>query len=121
MAETALKGLGFDDRELSVLLTGNAEVRELNREYRGKDKPTDVLSFPMGDAYLLGDIVISTEKAASQAIEFGVSFDEEMARLLVHGLLHLAGYDHVKGGRQARKMKDKEEELMGLLRAGRLI
>ena len=62
MAETALKGLGFDDRELSVLLTGNAEVRELNRKYRGKDKPTDVLSFPMADAYLLGDIVISTEK-----------------------------------------------------------
>jgi len=118
MAETALKGLGFDDCELSVLLTGNSEVRELNREYRGKDKPTDVLSFPMGDSYLLGDIVISIEKAASQANEFGVSFDEEMARLLVHGLLHLAGYDHVKGGRQARKMKDKEEELMGALRAG---
>ncbi|MCC6502331.1 MAG: rRNA maturation RNase YbeY [Deltaproteobacteria bacterium] len=121
MAETALRGLGFEERELSVLLTGNPEIRELNREYRGKDKPTDVLSFPMGDDYLLGDIVISTEKAASQAEEFGVSFDEEMGRLLVHGILHLAGYDHVKGGRQARKMKDKEEELMGLLRAGRLI
>jgi probable rRNA maturation factor len=118
MAETALKGLGFDDCELSVLLTGNEEIRELNREYRGMDKPTDVLSFPMGDEYLLGDIVISTEKAALQAIDFGVTFDEEMARLLVHGLLHLAGYDHVKGGRQARRMKDKEEELMVALRFG---
>lgn len=113
--------MGFDDRELSVVLTGNAEIRELNREYRGIDKPTDVLSFPMDDPYLLGDIVISTEKAASQAEEFGVAFDEEMARLFIHGLLHLAGYDHVKGGRQARKMKDKEEELVGLLRARRLI
>jgi len=113
--------LGFDDRELSVLLTDNATIRELNREYRGLDKPTDVLSFPMDDEYLLGDIVISTEKAASQADEFGVAFDEEMARLLVHGLLHLAGYDHVKGGRQARKMKEKEEELMGILRSGRLV
>jgi len=113
--------LGFDGRELSVLLTGNEEIRELNREYRGKDKPTDVLSFPMEDEHLLGDIVISTEKAASQAVEFGVTVDEEMARLLVHGLLHLAGYDHVKGGRQAKKMKEKEEELMGKLRAGRLI
>ena len=113
--------MGFEDKELSVLLTGNQEIRELNREYRGKDKPTDVLSFPMGDDYLLGDIVISTEKAASQAEEFGVTFDEEMGRLLVHGILHLAGYDHVRGGRQAKKMKDKEEELMGLLRAGRLI
>ncbi len=113
--------MGFDGRELSVLLTGNEEIRELNREYRGKDKPTDVLSFPMEDEHLLGDIVISTEKAASQAVEFGVTVDEEMARLLVHGLLHLAGYDHVKGGRQAKKMKEKEEELMGKLRAGRLI
>lgn len=113
--------MGFDDRELSVLLTGNSVIRELNREYRGKDKPTDVLSFPMEDPCLLGDIVISTEKAASQAEEFGVSFDEEVSRLLVHGLLHLAGYDHVRGGWQARKMKKKEEELMGLLRAGRLI
>lgn len=113
--------MGFEGRELSVLLTGNSEIRELNREYRGKDKPTDVLSFPMEDPCLLGDIVISIEKAASQAEEFGVTFDEEMARLLVHGLLHLAGYDHVRGGRQARKMKDKEEELMGLLRAGRLV
>ncbi len=113
--------MGFDGRELSVLLTGNEEIRELNREYRGKDKPTDVLSFPMEDEHLLGDIVISTEKAASQAVEFGVTVGEEMARLLVHGLLHLAGYDHVKGGRQAKKMKEKEEELMGKLRAGRLI
>lgn len=113
--------MGFEDRELSVLLTRNSEIRELNREYRGKDKPTDVLSFPMEDPCLLGDIVISTEKAACQAEEFGVTFDEEMARLLVHGLLHLAGYDHVRGGRQAKKMKDKEEELMGLLRDGGLI
>ena len=75
----------------------------------------------MEDEHLLGDIVISTEKAASQAVEFGVTVDEEMARLLVHGLLHLAGYDHVKGGRQAKKMKEKEEELMDKLRAGRLI
>lgn len=121
MAETALRGLGFEDRELSILLTDNDEIRELNREYRGKDKPTDVLSFPMDDECMLGDIVISIEKAVSQAGEFGVSFDEEMARLLVHGLLHLAGYDHVKGGRQAKKMKEKEEELMGVLRQGGLI
>lgn len=121
MAETALRGLGYEDRELSVLLTGNEEIRALNRDYRGKDKPTDVLSFPMEDDILLGDVVISTEKAASQAAEFGVTADEEMARLLVHGILHLAGYDHVRGGRQAKRMKEKEDELMGVIRAGRLI
>lgn len=113
--------MGYEDRELSILLTGNEEMRVLNRDYRGKDSPTDVLSFPMDDDCLLGDIVISTEKAAAQAIEFGVTVDEEMARLLVHGILHLAGYDHVKGGRQAKKMKEKEEELMGVIRAVRLI
>lgn len=113
--------MGFEGRELSILLTGNDGIRELNREWRGKDRPTDVLSFPMDDEALLGDIVISTEKAAAQAAEFGVTVDEEMARLLVHGLLHLIGYDHVRGGRQARKMKEKEEELMGVLRQGGLI
>ncbi len=113
--------MGFEDRELSVLLTGNQEIRELNREYRGKDKPTDVLSFPMEDPYMLGDIVISVEKAASQAAEFGCTLDEEAGRLVVHGVLHLLGYDHVRGGRQAAKMKREEGELMGALRDEGLI
>lgn len=115
-AETVLKGLGYSDCELSVLLTGNDEIRELNRDYRNMDRPTDVLSFPMDDKYLLGDIAISVEKAEKQAREFKVTKDEEIGRLLVHGILHLIGYDHVKGGRQAKAMKAKEEEMMGLLR-----
>lgn len=115
-AETVLKGLGYSDCELSVLLTGNDEIRELNRDYRNMDRPTDVLSFPMDDKYLLGDIAISVEKAEKQAREFKVTKDEELGRLLVHGILHLIGYDHVKGGRQAKEMKAKEEEMMGLLR-----
>lgn len=116
MTETALRGLGCSDCEVSVLLTGNGRIRELNAAYRKIDRPTDVLSFPMEDPYMLGDIVISVEKARTQAGEFGVSLDEEMARLLVHGLLHLLGYDHVRGGRQAAKMKRAEDELMGTLR-----
>lgn len=116
MTETALRGLGCSDCEVSVLLTGNGRIRELNAVYRKIDRPTDVLSFPMEDPYMLGDIVISVEKARAQAGEFGVSLDEEMARLLVHGLLHLLGYDHVRGGRQAAKMKKAEDELMGTLR-----
>lgn len=116
MAETALEGLGYRERELSVLLTDDEGIRELNRRFRGKDKPTDVLSFPMEDPCLIGDIAVSMERARAQAAEFGVSENEELARLLVHGILHLIGHDHVKGGRQARKMKENEEALMSLLR-----
>lgn len=116
MAETALKGLGCNDRELSVLVTGNERIRELNAMYRAIDRPTDVLSFPMDDPSMLGDVVISIEKAAIQAEQFGVTLEEETGRLVAHGLLHLLGYDHVRGGRQAAKMKTAEEELMGLFR-----
>ncbi|MBI5901864.1 MAG: rRNA maturation RNase YbeY [Deltaproteobacteria bacterium] len=121
MAGAALKGLGLKNRELSVLLAGNPRIRELNRAYRGMDKPTDVLSFPMDDEYMLGDIVISVDKAVEQAERFGVTLEEEFARLMVHGLLHLIGYDHVKGGRQAGKMKAKEAELLRLLREEGLV
>ncbi|MFQ5737256.1 MAG: rRNA maturation RNase YbeY [Thermodesulfobacteriota bacterium] len=113
--------MGCSDCEVSVLLTGNARIRELNARYRKIDRPTDVLSFPMDDPYMLGDIVISLEKAASQASEFSVTLDEEMGRLVVHGVLHLLGYDHVNGGRQAAKMKRAEESLMGALRKEGLI
>lgn len=116
MSAAVLKGLGVDGKEVSVLLTDDAGIHELNLAYRKKDKPTDVLSFPMDDECLLGDIVISVERAASQAVSFGVSMDEELGRLVVHGLLHLLGYDHVKGGRQAREMKEKEEALLTILR-----
>lgn len=107
--------MGYSDCELSVFLTGDDEIRELNRKYRKKDKATDVLSFPLDDPYMLGDVVISVERAAAQADTFGVTMDEEIARLLVHGILHLAGYDHVNGGHQARRMKEREAELMAAL------
>lgn len=116
MAETALKGLGYSDCELSLVLSDNGYIRELNREYRGIDRATDVLSFPLEDDFMLGDVVISVEKAITQAGEFGVSLDEELGRLLVHGTLHLIGFDHVKGGWQARRMKIKEDELMEVLK-----
>lgn len=116
MIETALKGLGYGDAEVSVVVTDNVGIRKLNRKYRKMDRATDVLSFPLNDPYMLGDIVISADKVSSQAEEFMVTEDEELGRLLVHGLLHLLGYDHVIGGRQAREMKEKEEELMGLLK-----
>ncbi len=108
--------MGCGEVELSLLLTDNDTIRELNANYRGKDRPTDVLSFPMDDPVLMGDVVISLETTAAQAGSYGVTRDEELSRLLVHGILHLLGYDHVNGGRQAAKMKRRETELMALLK-----
>jgi probable rRNA maturation factor len=100
LTRAMLERLGLPDTaEVSILITTDPEVHVLNREYRGKDRPTDVLSFSMreggglaGD--LLGDIVISIETAGRQAREKGWSLEEEVAFLLLHGLLHLLGYDH---------------------------
>ena len=119
LAEEALSTLGLKDREVSVLLTGNGGIRELNRLYRKVDRPTDVLSFPMEDQQMLGDVVISIERVYAQAGDYGVTPGEELSRVLVHGILHLLGYDHVTGGRQARRMREKEAELMtGLKKKG---
>lgn len=101
---------GFDkDCEVSITFCDNKYIKSLNKEYRGKDKATDVLSFPMYDfnnesemildeeTVLLGDIVISLERAKEQAKELGNTFLEEVAFLTVHSMLHLLGYDHELG------------------------
>ncbi|GBU22957.1 hypothetical protein R80B4_02870 [Fibrobacteres bacterium R8-0-B4] len=80
----------------AVILCSDYMIRKLNRRYRGKDKATDVLSFPFGDDDLLGEVYISLQRAAVQARRYGVSYEDELKRLLVHGLLHLMGYDHIK-------------------------
>lgn len=109
--------------EISVRFVDNAMIRELNREHRNIDSDTDVLSFPLGEngvydinndtgAYMLGDIVISVEKAISQAEQFGHSLEREIAFLAVHSMLHLLGYDHVNGGLEAVRMREKEEEVL---------
>lgn len=110
-----------DDAEVSVTLVDNARIRELNNEFREIDRETDVLSFPMGDesfevdpdndAILLGDIVISLEKAQSQAEEYGHSFKREVAFLLTHSLFHLLGYDHMTPEEEA-EMFSKQEAVL---------
>jgi probable rRNA maturation factor len=80
--------------ELSIRITSSAEMRELNRRFRRKNKPTDVLSFPSDTTKLAGDIAISAEIAAANADELGHSVDTELKILILHGLLHLVGYDH---------------------------
>ncbi len=115
--EKMLDYLGLDNVEVSVLLVDNEEIKKLNEEWRKKDKPTDVLSFPINEetpygCKILGDIVISIPYAKEHAKEFGNSFKEEMIRLLAHGLLHLLGYDHEKSEEEAKIMFQKEKELI---------
>jgi probable rRNA maturation factor len=99
--ETMMKRLRVDDQDVAIVLMNNAEIRKLNRAYRGKDKPTDVLSFSMKEgefadmaSNMLGDIVVSIEMAAKQAAEKRHSLQYEVSFLVAHGLLHLMGYDH---------------------------
>ena len=117
--------------EVSVTFTDNRGIRKINNEYRDIDKETDVLSFPATDSgesftksretgcYILGDIVLSLEKAVSQAQEYGHSFEREAAFLTVHSMLHLLGYDHVNSEEEEREMFGKQEiilEAMGISR-----
>ncbi|MBI3797958.1 MAG: rRNA maturation RNase YbeY [Deltaproteobacteria bacterium] len=104
--------------ELSLALVTDPEIHNLNRQYRGKDKPTDVLSFPLADALqpsLLGDVVISVATAARQAQRRGHSLREELQTLLIHGILHLLGYDHETSRSEAIRMHRKEREVRARL------
>ena len=114
----------FDDpAEISVTFVDNNRIHELNKEYRNKDSATDVLSFPLGEngeydidedngCKLLGDIVISMERAMEQAELYGHSLQREVAYLTVHSMLHLLGYDHEAGGLEAVRMREKEEAVL---------
>jgi len=107
--------LGHKESEISLLLTDDTEIRELNKTYRNRDKPTDVLSFPTDDATFIGDIAISIDRAAEQAKNGGLTLHEELARLVIHGTLHLLGHDHEQGEYRAKKMRREEERLMTLI------
>ncbi len=99
--------------ELSIALVDDAEIQLLNRDYRAKDQPTDVLAFPMdGSEGLLGDVVISLETAIRQAREHGVTPACEVRTLLVHGFLHLLGYDHERSAKDARSMFRKQRAMI---------
>ena len=121
-----------DNYEISISFVDNEEIKDLNKQYRNIDAPTDVLSFPMlefnkksndetivkevfiDEEIPLGDIVISTEKVIEQAREYGHGQDRELAFLLVHGMLHLLGYDHIQESDEII-MRKKQEEILELL------
>ena len=113
-----------NNAEISVTFTDNEKIQRINNEFRGIDKPTDVLSFPLTDYEStgmpfadeldgsLGDIVISLERAKEQAEEFGHSFDREIAFLTVHSMLHLLGYDHVNGEEEELDMRKRQSDVL---------
>ncbi len=109
-----LKLLSLNDSEISLYFCNNSIIKGFNLLYRKKDEPTDVLSFEGdGDGIYLGDIAISVERAKEQLEEFGSpTLDYEILRLLIHGILHLIGYDHEKDEKEAEIMRNKEEDLL---------
>jgi probable rRNA maturation factor len=131
LLQTAAEMEELTEGEVSVTFVTNEEIQELNRTYRDKDQPTDVLSFPMYEAeeedievsdeaepLLLGDVIISVPRAKEQAVQYGHSFERELGFLVVHGFLHLLGYDH-QDEQTEKDMFAKQEDILakhGLVR-----
>ena len=110
------------DGELSLLILDNPQITELNQKYLNRKGPANVIAFPMREGgypeiapQLLGDVVISVEKASEEGKNFGISMEERFLQLMVHGILHLFGYDHEKSDKEELIMEQKSEELMKLL------
>ncbi len=118
MAQRILTELGLLEAELSLLFVSDLQIQALNRRYLRRDKPTNVLAFPMRDGefptlhpHLLGDLVISVETAKRQSNRFGLDEMEMVILLIVHGVLHLIGYEHEGTKKGAREMTLKQKEL----------
>ncbi|MBV5336455.1 MAG: rRNA maturation RNase YbeY [Deltaproteobacteria bacterium] len=125
VAARILNALGCpDDTELSITIVGDRAIHRLNKEYLGKDKPTNVISFSLQEgecggivSNALGDVVISADTAAREAEAGGLTGDERLLFLLLHGILHLTGYDHERSGEaEARRMERKEQEIWKILK-----
>lgn len=124
VAQKILNALGCPEAEVSILIVADEEIRTVNRDYLGKDRPTNVISFAMQEGEgggispeLLGDVVISADTAARDAAEAGVPFVSELYFLLLHGILHLSGYDHERGSEEdARLMEAREQEIFSVIR-----
>ena len=119
-AEKIFNIINIDNIRVNVILTDNKFIQSINKDYRKKNKPTDVISFAYRDDQFpnlnseieeLGDIYISLEKASEQSLDYGVSFKDELKRLLIHGILHLIGYDHEISDEEEKKMSGMEERI----------
>ena len=118
-ASCVLSFFAFKSSILDIYITNDQEIKTLNANYRQKDKPTDVLSFNINeyieDFYYLGEIVISYERANHQASEFGLSIEEELTRLLTHGIIHLMGYDHELSEEDEKAFFQKQEDALSYI------
>ncbi|MCX5727306.1 MAG: rRNA maturation RNase YbeY [Nitrospirae bacterium] len=122
LARAILSDVGEASAELGIMFVGDQRMRGLNRKYRGKDRTTDVLAFAMRESFtphasrltpdMLGDVVIAVPTAARQAKQGQRSLDEELTVLLIHGILHLCGYDHERSEKEARRMHRRERMIL---------
>ncbi len=123
MTQAILNALGFPDAELSILIVDDREIEKLNKKYLHREGPTNVIAFPMQEGdfkhispQLLGDVVVSMDTAQKEAKTGGIHVDERMLELLVHGILHLAGYDHELSEPEALRMEVKSSELLAMVK-----
>ena len=114
--------MGCSNCEISIVITDDEDIREINKDYRNIDKPTNVLSFPMDDENMvipglkiLGDIVISEDTAIKEAQDAKITLDQRISQLLIHGILHLLGYDHEISEEEDEKMTQKSIELLSII------
>ena len=122
-AQAILNALDSPDGELSILIIDDPQIEKLNEAYLNRKGPTNVIAFPMREGdfselnpQILGDVVISTDTAKIEADRLGISTESRIIQLLVHGILHLFGYDHEKTTSEARKMAQKENEILDMLK-----
>ena len=120
--QVILDALDFPEGEISILFVDDPQIEELNRKYLNRQGPTNVIAFAMRDGefshltpHLLGDVVISTDTIAREAQNSGIPFDQRINELLVHGILHLFGYDHEKSEEEARRMDEETERILPLM------
>jgi probable rRNA maturation factor len=120
VTEALLNFLGFQNKDLSILFVDNKKIAAMNKEFFGRNNPTNVISFSYMDGFpgeVLGDIIISVERAEEEAQASGTMFYERLFALIIHGLTHVMGYDHERDERESRKMKYKEKKLIGFVAA----
>lgn len=120
--EQILNALGCNAHEISIVIMDDKGIEQLNKTYRGIDKPTNVLAFPMQEGEfsnitpgLLGDVVISLTTAEKEAVDAKISLEERLSQLLIHGILHLLGFDHETSDKDAAAMEDKSLELLRII------
>ncbi|MEJ2658319.1 MAG: rRNA maturation RNase YbeY [Desulfobacterales bacterium] len=126
-AKDILNALEFHDAELSILIVDDPQITKLNKQYFHRSGPTNVIAFPMHtddfpniSPQLLGDVVISIETAAKEGKSIGIGLEKRFIQLLVHGILHLIGYDHEKSEAEAEKMEEKENEILELIASDKI-